>query len=617
MEIELIEIQQFLAQHPPFSELPEAVLATLPARLQVSYLRRGHVLDDEGGRFHLVRSGALELCQGEDQVCEQLAEGGLHATDCTLPYPEQNYRVRAIEDTLLYSGDCQLLYHLGQAHPEFGRHFTASLRERLQRALSQRQDQGHALLSDQPVGELIRRPAVCLETGTDVQHAARRMTEAGVSSLLITRDGDLAGILTDRDLRQRCLAEGLPHSTPVEQVMTPNPHRIAADTPLSEALLDMTRLGVHHLPVVRDGRLLGLFTATDVVLNQGGNAALLASSIAKAQSLDELVESSRRIPALHRQLFHGGATAAQIGETLSHMSDAITVRLLQLAEQALGPAPIPYAWLAGGSQGRHEQSSHSDQDNALLLDDSYDSERHGAYFERLARYVSDGLDACGFVYCPGDAMATNPEWRQPLQTWLGYYRRWIDTPEPKALMLASIFFDLRPVYGERALFEQMQEQVLETAAKSQLFLAHMVANGLSHRPPLGFFRQFVLVHDGQHDATLDLKHNGIVPIVDIARSLALAARIPAVNTRKRLQAAARHGLLSREMADNLQDALELIASLRIQHQARQIERGEAPDNFLDPATLSSLERDHLKDAFRVIQTEQEVLARRYNANALA
>jgi len=615
MEIELIEIQQFLAQHPPFDCLPEDTLATLPGQLQVIYLRRGSPLPDDEGRFYMVRSGALELCVNDNEVCEQLAEGGIHATGCTLLKLAQAPNGRAIEDTLLYTGDCQMLYSLSQDYPEFGEYFTTSVRERLKRALAHMQDDRSEIIHSQPVKELIRHPPVCLDADEQIQTAAVRMTEGGVSSLLITSDERLVGILTDRDLRQRCIAADRPYTTPVRDIMTADPHSIEAGTPVSEALIDMTRLGIHHLPVMQGERILGLFTATDVILNQGGNAALLATSIAKAGTTDELTESSQRIPALHRQLVRGGATAAQVGETLSHMTDAITVRLLQLAEMEFGPPPVPYVWLAGGSQGRHEQSSHSDQDNALLIADEMRPE-HDTYFESLARHVSDGLNACGFVYCPGDAMATNTKWRQPLKTWLGYYHRWIDTPEPMALMLSSIFFDLRPVHGDVQLFERMQDQVLERAGKSQFFLAYMVANALKHRPPLGFFRQFVLVHDGQHNDTLDLKHNGIVPIVDIARNMALAGHIPAVNTVQRLRAAGEQGLLSHEMAENLEDALELIANLRMNHQARQIENGEPADNFLDPNELSSLERDHLKDAFRVIQTEQEVMARRFNASNL-
>jgi CBS domain-containing protein len=252
----------------------------------------------------------------------------------------------------------------------------------------------------------------------------------------------------------------------------------------------------------------------------------------------------------------------------------------------------------------------------MLLSDDFDPGEHDDYFARLTQFVSDGLNACGFVYCPGNAMATNPEWRQPLKTWMGYFRRWIESPEPKSVMLSSIFFDLRPVTGKTELFTPLQQSILERSQKNQLFLAHMTANALKHRPPLGFFRQFVLERGGEHDDTLDLKHRGIVPITDIARVLALSLGKPAVNTVERLRACAGTPSLSTEMAENLEDALEFIASLRIQHQANQIRNGQPPDNYVPPGELSELEREHLKHAFRVIQTMQESVAKRFGADRL-
>jgi len=616
MEVELLEIRQFLEQHPPFDLLPQEALNQLVEQLQITYLRRDRPFPPHANRFYVLRSGALELCAGDGEVCEQLAEGGVYASGCALLKLDNFDRGRAIEDTLMYMGDCELLYHLSQEHPAFGDYFTATVRERLKNALASLQaEPGFEIGNDQKVAEVLRHAPVCIESRQDIQSAAQSMNEHGVSSLLITEQQKLAGIVTDRDIRKRCVAPGLPFDTPVSQIMTADPYTIDADTPVSEALLHMTRLGVHHLPVMEHEQVVGMFTATDVVLNQGGNAALLATSIAKAKTIDELVESSTRIPLLHRQLVRSGASVAQIGETLSHMTDAITVRLLQFAEDRLGAPPVPYVWLAGGSQGRREQSSHSDQDNALLLSDKVQPE-HDAYFAELARIVTDGLNACGFVYCPGEAMASNPKWRQPLEQWRDYFDRWILTPEPMALMLSSIWFDLRPVYGDDSLYQGLQQHVLGKARGSQFFLAYMMANALKHRPPLGFFRQFVLVHDGQHDDTLDLKHTGIVPVTDIARVLALAGGIDEVNTLARLRAAAKQGLVSHEMAENLEDALELIAGLRVRHQADQIARGEPADNFLDPHELSSLERGHLKEAFRVIQTQQEVMMKRHGAENL-
>lgn len=616
MEIELLEIQQFLAQHHPFDLLPEEALETLPEQLEVIYLRRGKPFPADTSKFYIVRSGALEICQEGDEICEQLAEGGVCTFNCSLLTPEAPEKVRTLEDTLLYMGDCDLLYRLSQEHHAFSQFFTATVKDRLKKAITSLQVEGQSeLLNNQKVEDVLRNTPVCMEADQSIQAAAQRMTERGVSSLLLTENKKLVGIITDRDLRKRCIAPGLPLETPASEIMTTKPYTITPETVISEALLTMTRLGVHHLPVCREEEVFGMFTSTDVVLNQGGNAALLATSISKAKNTAELVEISERIPVLHQQLTSSGATSAQIGETLSHMTDAITTRLLQMAEADMGKAPVPYVWMAGGSQGRLEQSSHSDQDNALLIADSMQPE-HDEYFAALAKFVSDGLDACGFVYCPGDAMATNPQWRQPLANWKGYFEKWIESPEPMALMLASIFFDLRPVYGDFSMFDNMQDHILERAGKSQFFLAYMMSNAMQHRPPLGFFRQFVLIHDGQHNDTLDLKHTGIVPVTDIARVLALAGGIEEVNTLKRLRGAAEKGLISEDMAENLEDALEFIASLRIRHQAAQIVAGEQADNFLNPEELSSLERGHLKDAFRVIQAQQDSMVKRYGADNL-
>ena len=184
-------------------------------------------------------------------------------------------------------------------------------------------------------------------------------------------------------------------------------------------------------------------------------------------------------------------------------------------------------------------------------------------------------------------------------------------------MLSSIFFDLRPVYGDMSLFANVQQEILEKAQANRIFIAYMVANALSHRPPLGFFRNFVLVHDQEHDNTLDIKHRGIVTIVDIARIYALSGGIRETNTTARLRNAQQTGAMSQEMSENLIDALEYICRLRIQHQARQIRRGERLDNYLDPKALSGLERGYLKDAFIVIKDMQEVLESRHQTARIA
>jgi CBS domain-containing protein len=375
----------------------------------------------------------------------------------------------------------------------------------------------------------------------------------------------------------------------------------------------MSQENIHHLPVLEADKLVGLISSTDILRQQSVSPVHLVGAIHKADSIDSLARIAKGLPEQQHQLISAGASAQHTGYMLASMGDAITQRLFCLAEQQLGNAPVSYCWFAVGSQARQELTAHSDQDNALLLSDDYNEAVHGEYFEQLARFISDGLNACGFYYCPGNVMATNDEWRQPLAVWRKYFSRWVDTPEPKALLLACNFFDIRCIHGDSALFSQLQGYALGKARANRIFLAHLAANALDMRPPLGFFRQFVLIHDGEHDDSFDIKLRGIMPIVELARLYALSEGLPEVNTYERLRAAAQSPSLSREGGENLHDALSLIALLRLQHQASQYLQGLEMDNFIKPAELSALECQHLKDAFAVISELQAAVAQQYQS----
>ena len=368
--------------------------------------------------------------------------------------------------------------------------------------------------------------------------------------------------------------------------------------------MKMTQKHIHHLPVTESNQLKGMVTVTDLMNNEGQNAVNITSVIHKATSVGELTEISSMIPKLQIRMAKLGTTADHVGKSISAITMAFTIRLIEMAEKLLGPPPVPYAWLAAGSQARQEQFAHSDQDNALIISNDLKPE-HNLWFKDLATFVSDGLAACGFIYCPGNVMATNPQWCQTQKQWSQYFAQWINTPEPKALMHCSTFFDLTTVYGDSRLLEQVKTKMLQTTKRSTLFIAHLSRNALNLRPPLGFFRDFVLIQNGENKATLDLKHNGIAPIVDLARIYALSEGIATVNTIERLKQAAGTPSLSKSSAANLIDAYEFLSMLRMMHQAKKLQLGQQPNNYLSPKDISKLEREHLKDAFKVIKTLQD------------
>jgi len=617
MEIELIEIRDFIALYPPFDVLDEEVLNSLPKKLTIRYFRQGSLfpdLDNDTKNLYILRTGAIELRNQYDQLIDKLAEGDIYFNDAYNLDKQNDNSLKGvcIEDTLVYLLEYTELELLKEKSDDFKRQLDQSINKRLRHAveLTQSADMRDLSAMNLEVGGLTDRLPVIIDATTSIKDAAQKMTTEYVSSILITDNNKLTGLLTDKDIRSRCVATGLNYDEPVSRIMSKRLEKVFDTTLLSEALLLMTRNKIHHLPVIKGDSPVGILTTSDVVRHLSANPTLIATDIYKANSVDALTKISARLPELQLQLSLSSATSKHIGEVFSSITDAITSRLLELAEELYGVAPVDYVWTAGGSQARNEQTSHSDQDNALIISDQLKPENE-EYFEKLAKFVCDGLNACGYIYCPGDAMASNVQWRQPLKTWMNKFSRWISSPEPKALMLSSIFFDLRPVSGNFSLFDELQKNILEQTKNNEFFISHMVGNALTHQPPLGFFRNFVMVQNDKHKNTLDVKHRGVVPIIDIARVIALDNGIKATNTVERLNEAFKCNALSAEMHDNLIDALEYIGSLRIRHQAKQIHAGLPADNYLPPEELSGLEKNHLKDSFSIIKTMQQFFESRY------
>jgi len=471
----------------------------------------------------------------------------------------------------------------------------------------------HVGLIATPVRSLLLRDPVTLPPTATIRAAAELMRDQHVSSVMIVEQDHLFGIVTDRDLRNRVIAAGVETDRPILEIATVAPLTIDLRATAFDALLLMARQNVHHVPVIDGTRVAGMITATDLTEQHSTSAVFLAGEIYEQSSVEGLQRVSGLIRRLQRNLAAADATAYASGHVITAITDALTTRLLQLAEAQLGPPPVDYAWVAAGSQARNEQTAKSDQDNCLILDDAYDENEHGEYFKALGRFVCSGLDACGYIFCPGEMMAMTDTWRQPQQRWKQYFRRWIDEPEPKALMLTCVFFDLRLVYGNASLLDDLRRDVLKRTQGNSIFLAYMVGNALSRQPPLGMFGKITTARSGEHRGTVDLKHRGIVPIVDLARVYALAGGHDAVNTHERLEVAAQSREVSEQSAHDLRGALEFLAVTRIRHQVRQIDAGLPADSFLSLKELSNFERTQLKDAFTIVQTLQTVLGQRHQA----
>jgi len=642
---ELTEVINFVGKHAPFHQLERPVLEQLVRQLEVIYMRRGRVILTPGDRnsyLYVIRSGAVELRDTDESLIARLGEGECFGYPSLLTRGDVTRHVSALEDGLLYRLPADAFHDLRRRVTAFDQFFSEAHATRVRQALGELHapNYGNPNLMSMTLRELVARAPVVISPEDSIQEAAQKMSDARVSSLLVVSEGVLQGIVTDRDLRSRVVATGRDLREPVSAIMTADPTTMPGSALAFEAFMTMTHHNIHHLPVAAEtsgtpaiavsqaasqeispassrpnSSVIGLITTTDLVRQVSDNPVYLVGDIRKQDNVADLATLSKRRREVFLNLITADATAYDVGRVLSLIADATAQQLLRLAERELGVAPVPYAFLVFGSQARQEQSVHSDQDNALLIADTmrYDQD---AYFSKLATFVSDGLHACGYDYCPGKVMATNDHWRQPLSVWQDYFSTWTRRPEPEALLNASIFFDVRAIYGDASLLTPLLEHIRENVT-APMFLGYMAKNALNHQPPLGFFRNFVLERGGNHEKALNLKHRGVVPIIDLARVHALGSQVVAtMNTRDRLEQAAAAGALSQDGVDNLRDALEFIGVVRLRHQAEQLRRGEHPDNFLAPDDLSQFERNHLKDAFQVVSTMQSALEKRYQAGRL-
>lgn len=596
MPSRLPDFLRFLTSVHPYDSLPPQELEALASKFQLLQLSAGEPVYSFGetlAGLYLVHHGQVEVRDENDVpvsllgVRNSFGERGLTRDGKAVT------SARATEETtllLLPAADFAALLE----NSEHARRF-------FDRSRSQ-QPKKNDLATSRVDTLMARNPLTCAPD-TNVQEAARMMRDHRVSSLCVLDSEKLAGILTIRDLSGKALAEALPLSTPISQIMTPDPVTLSPASIGSDVLHAMMERKIGHVPICEGGKLVGIVTQTDLTRFQAVSSAELVSEIAHAGTAAEMAVVTSRIPQLLVQLVAGGNRHEVVTRLITDIADTATRRLLALAEEKLGPPPVPYLWLACGSQGRQEQTGVSDQDNCLFLDDAV-TDAQMPYFHDLAQFVCDGLNECGYVYCPGDMMATNPKWCQPVRVWKDYFAGWIRKPDPMAQMLASVMFDLRPIGGTTGLFEDLQDATLKAAAANSIFVAHMIGNSLKHTPPLGLLRGFATIRSGEHKNTLDMKHNGVVPIVDLGRIYALQGRLTAVNTRARLEEAGAAGVLSASGARDLLDAYDLIAETRLLHQSRQIKRDDAPDNYMELAELSDFERSHLRNAFVVVKSLQ-------------
>jgi CBS domain-containing protein len=576
-----------LRSHAPFDEMDGESLRLVAERAALAYYPRSVVISGpEGGpaeRLYIIKQGQVRArgLYSQDPAADLVyGTGECFPIGALVGNRAPVYEFRAEGDVFCWELPAVHFHTLLSRSAPFRAFCTDHLATLVERANRAQRMQATATLSDDagmlaPLRSVLARPPVSCPPDAPVRQVLMTMRTEHIGSMVIV-DGDRVpiGILTTVDVLERIAAPQANVDAPVSSLMTPMPATLEEDATLADAAILMARRGIRHIVVTRDGRLCGVVSERDLFAVQRVSLRRTAERIQVAASAAELAAAATDIRAFANHLLAHGIGAEQLTAMVSALNDALSHRMIEVIARthAIGDR---WCWMALGSEGRMEQTFVTDQDNALIFAEG-EKDRLLAFADEVNR----GLDAAGFPLCKGDIMARNPRWCLTAEEWRDVFERWIRSPQPEALLNASIFFDLRSVAGEVRLVGELRETVLGEAKANRGFLRAMAENALLSGPPIGLLKSF-------SSDELDLKGAGARPFVDAARVLALAAGIAETGTARRLRATGE---------SRAAEAFHFIQGVRLRN-----------GNRVNVDALSDLERRALKEAFRQGSLLQERL----------
>lgn len=614
------DIADFLAGYPPFDAASEADLLRVADATEVEFHPAGTTIFSRGTgpveHPRMIRKGSVDVVH-DGRVLDRLGPGELFGHASMLSGLPPGFAAVAAEDVLGYRLPADEVRPL-LGGPAGLRFVARSLLTAPWVDAEYRPDAGSRARWAEPelnpaqraVGELLRARLVMCRPDVSVREAAQRMAEAGASSTVVELGGRTVGIVTDRDLRNRVVAAGLDTTAPVSAVMTAPALTVPAERLGGEVLLDMLDRGIRHVPVCSaTGEVLGVLEDADLVAVTTRTSFHLRAAITRADTVPDLASAAAELRPTVVELHRAKVAATDIAGIYSVVVDALTRRLIELAVREQGAPCRPFTWLALGSFARREAVPSSDVDSALVWQDpdagpnAPEDADAGRDARAVAERVMAGLAACGLAADRQGAVASNQLFARSTAGWEAWARGWLDDPtQDKALILVSLIVDARPVWGLRS--GPPLPDVFRSAREHPDLLRLLTLLALSHKPPTGFLRDFVVEQSGERRGTLDLKKGGILPITDLARWGGMAAGVTSASTPSRLQVAARAGTIDQSDATVLAESFDFLMRLRLDNQVAQLQAGLPPDNHVRPRDLNQVTRGSLKEVFRAVASVQ-------------
>ena len=623
-------IFDFLKGFPPFSMLLHDNLLSICKSMEVHYVEKDTLIfktnEPVKDIFYIVKDGDIGLFTELNELVDECDEGDIFGLRALMRQGNYRLSARAIEESIIYSISSKIFDDFIASNPEASKYLMSNLASNYRKSNSDEQHETilttfHGYGSripdfpEEQTADYSKNPVVC-SPDTKIKEAAILMTEKRVGSIVITQKNKPLGIITDKDLRTKIATGLFSIEEPVNKIMTTPVITYPTNITVAEAQIAMIKHKITHLCITIDGTidsaLTGILSEHDIIVIRENNASFLIKEIKRTKSIEDLKHIRFRAEGLIKRYIEQQIPITFVSKIITEINNSITTKIIDNAIKNINkPLPISFTWLAIGSQGREEQLLMTDQDNALVFDNvpQKDYKKTQAYFLELSKKINEDLNTVGFEYCPANMMASNPKWCLSLSQWKQQFMRWITSPDQDNLMLCTIFFDFKPVYGNHDLVQKMSEGIFESISHHEIFLNHLGVNALKNPPPLGFFRQFLVEQSGEHKDQFDIKSRAMMPLVDAARLLILSNNIQSHNnTLLRYKKLTELEPQNKDVYNDCVIAFKNLLRFRTEQGLKHDDSGR----FIDLTSLSKAHRLELKNCFKTIKEIQELILVRFN-----
>jgi CBS domain-containing protein len=596
----------------PFDCLTQEQQRLVRDNVDVAYFRRDEVILDVGSaptHLFVIIKGNVAQYDGDELAASYGPDDSFDGRG--LVAGKTSSRFVATEEVLAYELARQTIKDLIAANADFGALLFSDLGAKLSAAGQRQRGDEMQSLNLSRVDEAFVRPAHIVDASTDLVSVVRLFQKERTTNVLVqdaASNPPRLGIFTTNTLQQAILQERPLDRIAVGELANWSLICVRPSDQVGDALAVMVRHHIHRVVVAEGERVLGVLEALDLFSFLSNHSMLISQRIDDAATIDELAEAAQQVTGMIRRQFRNGARVMLIARLVQDLN----ARLFERAWQFIAPPDL----VAGsclvvmGSEGRGEQLLKTDQDNALILRDGY---QPPADLEAICQRFSDALERFGYPPCPGRIMLNNPAWRMPASAFAQAVRQWLVMPDPDSLMNLAISLDAHAAAGDARLLEQVRDALWTLATDSDVMLARFAAAiDLFSGSGGGWWLRLI----GDTADRVNLKKEGIFPLVHGVRSLALAHRLQETATTARIAALVEAQALSPAMGSELTNALQLFMSIRLQAGLAEIDKGEPVSGAVDPKTLSTLERDLLKDALGVVKRLKAQLRHRFKLGSI-